>query len=110
MTLLIAAGRGLHKVVLKLLERGADPNFLDSEDNDILSITMACNGDNPMTVRCLAERTRLECLMKSNPNPFEICISNVALKNLEVLYEFFPSENFLIETFTLGRKVIRTEV
>ena len=61
----IAAGRGMQKVVLKLLERGADPNFFDGEDNNVLAITMACNSDNPMTVRCLAERTRLECLVQS---------------------------------------------
>ena len=30
-------------------------------------------------------------------NPFEICIHNFALKNLEVLYDTLPSEEFLIE-------------
>ena len=53
-----------------------------------------------MTVRCLAERTRLARIKKTyfaGANPFEICIHNFALKNLEVLYDTLPSEEFLIE-------------
>ena len=64
-SLSIAAGRGLYKVVQELLERGADPNFLDGEDNDIVALALACNNNNPMTVRCLAERTRLARLKVS---------------------------------------------
>ena len=53
-----------------------------------------------MTVRCLAERTRLARIKKTyfaGANPFEICIQNSALRNLEVLYDTLPSEEFLIE-------------
>ena len=99
-SLSIAAGRGLYKVVQELLDRGADPNFLDGEDNDIVALALACNNNNPMTVRCLAERTRLARIKKTyfaGANPFEICIQNFALKNLEVLYDTLPSEEFLIE-------------
>ena len=61
---------------------------------------LACNNNNPMTVRCLAEGTRLARIKKTyfaGANPFEICIQNFALKNLEVLYDTLPSEEFLIE-------------
>ena len=53
-----------------------------------------------MTVRCLAERTRLARIKKTyfaGANPFEICIQNYEFKNLEVLYDTLPSEEFLIE-------------
>ena len=53
-----------------------------------------------MTVRCLAERTRLARIKKTyfaGANPFEICIQNYEWKNLEVLYDTLPSEEFLIE-------------
>ena len=39
-SLSIAAGRGLYKVVQELLDRGADPNFLDGEDNDIVALAL----------------------------------------------------------------------
>ena len=105
-SLSIAAGRGLLNVVRELLKRGCDPNFLDGEDNDILALSMACNTDNPKTVRCLSECTQLESLKKSSDfglNPFEICISNNEFGILKVLIEFFPCEEFLIKDDDFNR-------
>ena len=65
-----------------------------------MNCPLACNYNNPMTVRSLAERTRLARIKKTyfaGANPFEICIQNFALRNLEVLFDTLPSEEFLIE-------------